>query len=791
MEHHHSDAPPADLTAEQVAVLYRNVPIGIIATIVNATILVALEWPIVSHRTLLFWLFAMYASSGFRALLLLGYRRQRPASWRSSEWYRWSIAASTMAAIGWGNTVWFLHPPIPLPYEMIVIFVLAGMTAGATSVLCIAVPAVALYHLAIGVPIVAQFVLFGDAIHIGMAAMIGLFFIGTGYAAWNLNRAVLTAISLRIQNQALVESLTARTRAVERLNEDITKEIRERREIEEALRRAHGDLERRIAERTLDLQRANDDLRREVAERQRAETALRTSEARFRHLTDNLNQVVWFVQVKPYQILYLSPAFERIWGVPPERCYENPALWRDALHPDDKAMVNESLDAAIAGTSEREFNLTYRIIRPDGRVRWILDRCVVHRNEAGGIDRLSGISEDITEPRKLEEQLRQAQKMEAVGRLAGGVAHDFNNVMTVILGYSAVLLQEVDARSNAYHYVREIQQAGERCAALTGQLLAFSRKQLLNPVSLDLHEVIRNLMTMLTSLIGEHISIALRLDSSPRWVKADPVQLEQVLLNLVLNARDAMPYGGALTIETDLAPLSEIAEQDRLGAAARTYVRLRVHDTGTGMDADTKARIFDPFFTTKPQGSGTGLGLATVYGIVHQSGGFIKVDSTPGQGTTMTVFLPEMAPVPAAQVLPARAVGRRPDSENILLVEDDPSVRGLTRHILRMNGYTVHEACDGMQALDLVRQHSTPIDLLITDMVMPGINGKELAARLLGYLKSLRVLYVSGYSDKLPLLALGDDPMPSTFLQKPFSPDDLVRKVREILNAPDERSATS
>ncbi|HEX2055398.1 MAG TPA: ATP-binding protein [Nitrospiraceae bacterium] len=786
MEHPHSDAPPGDLTAEQVAVLYRNVPIGIIATVVNATILVALEWPVVFHPTLLFWLFAMYAFSGFRALLLMGYRRQQPASWRSSQWYRWSIAGSTMAAVGWGNTVWFFHPPIPLPYEMIVVFVLAGMTAGATSVLCIAVPAVALYHLAIGVPIVTQFVLFGDAVHIGMAIMISLFLIGTGHAAWNLNRAVLTAISLRIQNQALVDSLTARTRAVERLNEDITKEIGERRVIEEALRKAHGDLERRIAERTLDLQRANDDLRTEVAERQRAETALRTSEARFRHLADNLNQAVWFVQVKPYRILYVSPAFERVWGVSPERCYEDPGVWRRHVHPDDKAMIHEAFDRAMAGNTEREFELTYRIIRPDGPVRWIYDRCVVHRNETGEIDRLSGISEDITESRTMEDQLRQAQKMEAVGRLAGGIAHDFNNIMTVILGYSAILLQEVATDSMAHRYVREIRQAGEHCAALTGQLLAFSRKQLLHPVPLDLHAVIRNIMAMLGTLIGEQISIALRLDSTPRWVRTDPVQLDQVLINLVLNARDAMPDGGTLTIETDLAPPTEVAGREHMNGEDRPYVRLRVHDTGSGMDPDTKARAFEPFFTTKPPGRGTGLGLATVYGIVHQSGGDIKVDSVPGRGTTMTVYLPEAAPIPADPASSSQAIGPRPGSEHILLVEDEPSVRTLTQHILRMNGYTVIEAEDGVQAIDLVRRRRTHIDLLITDMVMPGMNGKELASRLRAHLTSLRVLYMSGYSEKLPLTGEEDRSL-STFLQKPFSPEELIKKVREILNAPPDR----
>ena len=750
MEQGHAGAPSLDLATEQVAVLYGNAPTATIATAVNVTILTALEWSAVPHPILLVWLCGMYAVTGGRALLVYRYRRRLSPSWNASDWHRWYVVASTGSALGFGNTIWFLHPPIPFLNEMIIIFVLAGMTAGAATVLCVSVPAFALYHVAIGVPILTQFALVGDAVHLGMGGMIALFLLGTSHAAWNLNRAFVAAIVLRVQNQALIDSLTVRTKTVERLNEEITKEIGERRTAEEALRKAHGDLERRIAERTLDLQRANEELRLEVTERERAETALRSSEARFRHLADNLNQVVWFVQVKPYQILYLSRAFERIWGVPSERCYDDPTLWRNYLHPEDKAMVNDAFDAAVAGNTEQEFDLVYRIIRPDGLVRWIFDRCVVHRNEAGGIDRLSGVSEDITESRALEEQLRQAQKMEAVGRLAGGVAHDFNNVMTVILGYSSVLFQEIDAHSKAYQYVREIEQAGKRCAALTGQLLAFSRKQLLHPVSLDLNAVIRNLLTMLTSLIGEHISIALRLDSRPRWITADPVQLDQVLLNLALNARDAMPQGGTLTIETDLGSPVDIADQEQKMPEERTYVRLRVHDTGIGMDPDTKAKIFDPFFTTKQQGRGTGLGLATVYGIVHQSGGFINVDSAPGQGTTMTIYFPEAAPVVPAPADLSHAVGRRPDSETILLVEDDRAVSSLTQHILRMHGYTVHETHNGMEALELVSRQAMHIDLLITDIVMPGINGPELARRLRGSLKPLQVLYVSGYNDKLP-----------------------------------------
>ena len=491
---------------------------------------------------------------------------------------------------------------------------------------------------------------------------------------------------------------------------------------------------------------------------------------------------MWFAQANPPQVLYVNPAFERIWGLPAARFYENPKLWRDFIHPDHQQVVSEVYDAEIANPTGRDLHLLYRIVRPDGQVRWIHDRMVIHHTATGEVDSLSGITEDITEARELEDQLRQAQKMEAVGRLAGGVAHDFNNVMTVILGYSAVLLQELSQNSSARYFVQEIQRAGERCAALTGQLLAFSRKQMLHPVSLDLHRVIRDLMALLKSLIGEHISIVLQLDPLPLWVKADAVQLEQVLLNLAVNARDAMPHGGTLTIDTRQVSREAVWGSDHDTRTARTYVRLRVHDTGTGIDPATKAKIFEPFFTTKPPGRGTGLGLSTVYGIVHQSGGTITVESAVGQGTTMTVFLPEVVPpltaLPPVQSEPAHTTG----TEIILLVEDEPAVRLLTQHILRTHGYTVHEAEDGFQALDLIRRNALHIDLLLTDLVMPGMNGKELAMRLRSHFAELKVLYMSGYSDNPPVT--GDEAQGhTTFLQKPFSPEDLIRMVREILHS--------
>ena len=773
---------PSSLQADQVQVLYRNMPTGVLANAVNAGILALVEWPVVPHQSLLLWVIAMWIVAGARALLIFNYRRAVPSSWRPADWHRWMLASTTLSGLGWGSSVYFFTPEIPLPYEVVQIFVLGGMTAGAVSVLSVSFPLFICYVLPLAFPILGHLFLSGHEFHLLMGIMCTLFLFATVHSAWNFNRVILSSMSLRLENLSLVKSLTARTEAVEHLNQEISKEIHDRRAVEEQLRIAQSELEQRIAERTADLAYANAKLQDEAQKHLRMEGALLSSEQRFNYLTDNLNQGVWFARAQPPQVLYVNPAFERIWGLPAARFYENAKLWRDCIHPDDQRLVTEAYDAEIANPTGHDLQRLYRIVRPDGQIRWIHDRMVIHHTSTGEVDSLSGITEDITDARELEDQLRQGQKMEAVGRLAGGVAHDFNNVMTVILGYSAVLLQELSQNSSARHFVQEIQRAGERCAALTGQLLAFSRKQMLHPVSLDLHRVIRDLMALLRSLIGEHITIVLQLDSTPRWVKVDAVQLEQVLLNLAVNARDAMPHGGTLTISTGQVFPDEVWGTGKATGNARTYVRLRVHDTGAGIDPAAKPKIFEPFFTTKPVGQGTGLGLSTVYGIVHQSGGTIAVESGVGQGTTMTVFLPEVIPraLRFRPLLPSSTT--RPGTEVILLVEDESSVRLLTQHILRTHGYTVHEAEDGFQALDLIRRSDLHIDLVVTDLVMPGMNGKELAMRLEAISEALKVLYMSGYSDSTPFT--GDEAQgQATFLQKPFSPEDLIRKVHEILHA--------
>ena len=382
-------------------------------------------------------------------------------------------------------------------------------------------------------------------------------------------------------------------------------------------------------------------------------------------------------------------------------------------------------------------------------------------------------------PRPPDERTLQSQKLEALGRLAGGVAHDFNNLLTVILGYAELL-----SRHGSDEYSREvggeIYKAGERAAALTRQLLAFSRNQVLQPVVLDLNALVLNLDAMLKRLIGEYIVLKHSLHAGPIWVKADPGQLEQVLTNLVLNARDAMPKGGRLLLSTSEVPAS------RYGAVARAnrgFATLTVKDTGEGMDATVQKRLFEPFFTTKEIGKGTGLGLATVYGIIHQSGGRIEVESASGCGSTFRVYLPLTEPAAKApEAEPEGEVEVTGDSkETILLVEDEDSLRHLASRTLQSQGYNILEACDGLAALKLCQRHLPLIDIVVTDVVMPNLNGVDLIQRLKEFRPHLKVLYMSGYTDST-VVRHGVEETEINYLQKPFTPDLLRRKVRELLD---------
>ena len=508
-----------------------------------------------------------------------------------------------------------------------------------------------------------------------------------------------------------------------------------------------------------------------AATRRRDEEALRRSEEDFRGLVENASVGI-YRSTRDGRFLTANPALVRMLGYDSEKEVLGLDIGRDIF-----ADPAERPRLTGANTTSAELKLKRR----DGAVITVQISSRVVPGSDGLPDFFEGVMQDVTEQRVLEGQLRQSQRLEAVGRLAGGVAHDFNNILTAIIGYSELLLDELAPSHPLRASVQEIRAGADRAASLTRQLLAFSRKQVLQAKVLDLNAAIRDLARMLQRLIGEDVKLDLALHAAPATVRADPGQIEQVVLNLAVNARDAMPDGGRLTIETARRVLDETYSRAHADVVPGEYVMLAVSDTGTGMDAETRARIFEPFFTTKELGKGTGLGLATVYGIVKQSGGSIAVYSEPGRGTTFKTYLPGAdAPAPSADAALAapRSNGGR---ETILLAEDDGAVREVAGQALAQKGYRVLRAPDGQTALELAAAHAGEIAILVTDLVMPGMSGRELAEALTALRPKLRVLYISGYTDdavvRHGILAEG---LP--YLQKPFSAEALAAKVREVVD---------
>ena len=515
----------------------------------------------------------------------------------------------------------------------------------------------------------------------------------------------------------------------------------------------------------------------DVTERNRAQRAMVQSEAQFRQLAENIREVFWVSDVAARKVLYVSPGFEAIWGRSSQSVLDNPLAWMEAIHPDDRERVKRASETKqLDGT----YDEVYRIVRPDGSKRWIRDRAFPVRGGDGAVLRVVGIAEDITELRQTEEQLRQAQKMEAVGRLAGGVAHDFNNILSVILSYAQVAQEDLPPGHPLQEALGEIRRASTRAAELTQQLLLFSRQQVVAPKIIDLNELIANTEKMIRRLVGEDVQLVFAPGASLGQVRADPGNIEQVLMNLVVNARDAMPQGGRLTIETSNVEIDASFPRTQAGARSGPYVMLAVTDTGCGMDPATQARIFEPFFTTKERGKGTGLGLSTVFGIVQQSEGTIWVYSEPGKGTSFKIYLPRAAAKPEPQVAAPQLAPR--GKETVLLVEDEEQVRAIAQTILKRSGYRVVLAQSARDALRICEQGGEAIDLLLTDVVMPDMSGAELARRLAESRPGLRVLCMSGYTDD-SVVRHGVIKSQLAFLQKPFTPESLSRKVREVLNA--------
>jgi PAS domain S-box-containing protein len=498
----------------------------------------------------------------------------------------------------------------------------------------------------------------------------------------------------------------------------------------------------------------------------------------FRLISENAADMIAVVDVHGHR-LYNSPGYQKILGYSLEELQATPSL--DQVHPQDRQLVEEAARAARDRGGARR--IEYRMRHKDGTWRLLESTASAIVNDKGVVEKLVIVNRDISERRHLEEQFRQSQKMEAVGRLSGGVAHDFNNLLGVMIGYAEFLQEQLDQTSPLRGSVDEILKAGKRAASLTSQLLAFSRQQVLDPKVLDLNSVVSDMEQMLRRLIGEDVELTTSPSPGVTSVKADQGQLEQIIMNLAVNARDAMPQGGKLVIKTENMIMDEaFVRRYPYPVQVGPYVCFSVADTGIGMNAETKARAFEPFFTTKEKGKGTGLGLSTVYGVVKQSGGYIDIESSLGAGTTFRIYLPRVENAVQAKE-PELAAITSTGGETILLAEDETSLRTLTRNTLELCGYSVLEAKDGNNALKVAQAHPGTIDLLLTDVVMPGMGGRALAQELSRQRPETRVVYMSGYTGQGVGAQTPVEPG-SFFLAKPFTRDNLTRKIREALAAP-------
>jgi hypothetical protein len=518
---------------------------------------------------------------------------------------------------------------------------------------------------------------------------------------------------------------------------------------------------------------------RDLTIEREAQERLRESEERLRVALLAARMGIWRWHL-PTNSQRVDRSMTRLLGLGNGEVVESYEQFREHIHPEDRDRVDAAFEHAVR--SGQDMHIEFRVVWPDGSIRWLLDHGLLVRDDDGAPEYLTGAAIDVTERKLAEERLVEAQRMDAVGQLAGGVAHEINNMMTAVLGFSDLLLRRLGPNDPNSGDLEQIRRAASRAATITSQLLAFSRRQMFRPEVLDLNRLVRGLEPMLRQVFGEDKVFTTELAEDLAPVRTDPGHMEQVLINLALNARDALSPGGRVAVRTWNEVVSPQA-RDRVSAEGRPpghYAVFSVSDTGHGMDAATKARVFEPFFTTKPVGQGTGLGLATVFGIVRQSGGSIQVDTSPGQGTTFSIYLPAVprTPEPSDARAPIR-VGR--GSETILVVEDEELVRDFACRYLEAQGYHCVEAANGKEALEIVQRRGKEIDAVVTDVVMPFMGGRELTERMDALRPGTPVLFISAYTgDEIVRRGLMEPGTP--FLQKPFTPAGLATRLRALLD---------
>lgn len=751
--------------AERLRLLYANAPFVLLLSLINACILTIAQREVVPAITLGIWLSYIAGVSAYRLWLVRGYHADSHLGDASDRWEHPFIIGTFLAGLGWGATGIWLFPPNEPVHQMFVIFLLAGMTAGSVMSLSASREAFLAFAIPTLIPTIIRLVLLGTTLSWSMAIMGSLFFLLALVISGRLSRTILASLELRFDKESLIE--------------DLTKEVAHRRQIESALHHSQAELEERVRERTDELAQANVALRAEIEERQRMAVALQESADRFTRAMQGAQEGLWDARwtstdwFNPDNPVYFSPRFKSMLGFADAEFPNVMRSWADRVASDEWTRLVTTLRRHMEDHSP--YDIEFRMRTKNNELRWFSARGQAIWNDQGQPIHMSGSLRDITAHKDLEAQLMQAHKLEAVGRLAAGVAHDFNNLLTPILGYAEVLLAKAPPGSSEARRLNDIRRAALHGAALVRQLLAFGRKQPVTPRVLDLNRELAEYEELLRRTLGEDIEVLYHLSPHAGSVTLDPTQLQQVILNLAVNARDAMPEGGCLTIETDTISVGN----EMTDLVPGRYVRLRITDTGAGMSPEVLSHVFEPFFTTKEVGKGSGLGLSVVDGIIGQAKGKITVISQIGLGTSFQILLPEAEglapPTTADQPMQSEA-----GVETILVVEDNQAVRELTTHVLAELGYHVLVAQHGQDALNLAARHQGTIALLLTDVVMPGISGQELARRLERSRPAMRVLYLSGHPIERLVTRAGDRPI-TPLLSKPFTSEELARKVRQIL----------